>query len=275
MKKLVIIFCIACISVSAIAQQSGVRIGNYVFHVQKADTDSITNIYAEEDPCPPCPCPLENETLLKTKSTFSKYNKSESLGGFGFILPDNGSGYYSALGGNSINIDVGGIRRHHLTRRFALGTSLQYSYYNYKLKANDPVYLEEMFPKYRTFEKDDISKQVFRSHNVALGAFSRFYLIPPKNRGNDGLYVDLGAQGDFAFSRYCKLKTYSGEKHKFRDSDAFNPFSASAFARIGFRKWKNGENSSAIFVRYRFTDAFNSKVLPMELPRFTIGIQLI
>ena len=270
MKKLIIIFCITCISVSAIAQsQSGVRIGSYVFHVQKANPDSLINVYAEDDPCPPCPS--ENETRPKPK--FNKYHRHEGFAGIGFILPDNGSGYYTTLGGNSINIDVGGIRTYHLTRRFALGSSLQYSYYNYKLKVNEPPYLEEVF-KNKTFEKDDIAKQVFRSHNVALGAFTRFYLIPPKNRGKDGLFVDLGAQGDFAFSKYCMLKTESdNRKHKFRDGEAFNPFSASAIARLGWKWWRGGDNQ-AIFVRYRFTDAFGSK-LPMDLPPITIGIQFL
>ena len=270
MKKLIIIFCIACMSVSVIAQ-SGVRIGNYVFHVQKAVSDSATNVYVEDDPCPPCPS--ENETRPKPKNTFKKYNLNDGFAAIGFILPDNGSGYYTTLGGNSINIDVGSINTYHLARRFALGTSLHYSYYNYKLKVNDPVYLEEVF-KNKTFEKDDISKQVFRSHNIAIGAFTRFYLIPPKNRDNDGLYIDIGAQGDFAFSKYCKLKMHEDDKkHKYRDAEAFNPFTASAVARIGWKGLWPGHDRQAIFVRYRFTDAFNKNVLPMDLPPITIGIQ--
>jgi len=270
MKKIIItIICITCVTASVIAQ-SGVRIGNYEFHVKKAEKDSTIQVFAEEDPCPPCPS--ENETRPKPKKTFKKYYRSDGFAGIGFVLPDNGSGYYTVLGGNSMNIDVGNIRTYHLARRFALGTTLQYSYYNYKLKVDEPMYLEEIF-KNRTFEKNDINKQVYRSHNLAASAFTRFYLIAPKNRGTDGLYVDLGAQGDFAFSKYCKLKTHSDGKFKRRDSEAFYPFSASAIARIGWKGWWHGGHKHAFFVRYRFTDAFNSKVLPMDLPPITIGMQ--
>ena len=59
-----------------------------------------------------------------------------------------------------------------------------------------------------------------------------------------------------------------GKKDKdYYKNDAFNPFNASAIARIG---WKNNR---AIFARYRFTEAFNPKELPMDLPPLTIGIQ--
>jgi len=267
MKKLIAIFCIACISAGVFAQ-SGVRIGNYVFHVQKAASDSATNVYVEDDPCPPCPS--ENETRPKPK--FNKYDRHEGFGSIGFALPDNGNDYYTVLGGKSINIDIGDIYRYQLSRRFALGSSFQYSFYNYRMKVVDPAYLSETF-KSKVFEKDEISKQVYRSHNLAVGAFARFYLIPSKNRSNDGLYVDLGAQGDFAFSKYCKIKTHSESKYKYRDSEAFNPFTASAIARIGWKGWWRGADDQALFVRYRFTDAFNSKVLPMDLPPITIGIQ--
>jgi len=267
MKKLMTILCISCISVGAIAQ-SGVRIGSYVFHVQKANQDSLTNVFAEDDPCPPCPS--ENETRPQPKTTFKKYNRNEGFAGIGFILPDNGNDYYTALGGNSINIDVGNARTYHLSRHFALGTSLQYSYYNYRLKLDEPLYLQEVF-KNRPIEKDDIAKQVFRSHNVAIGAFTRFYLVP-SIYSNMGLYIDLGAQGDFAFSRYCMIKTHEDKKYKYRDAEAFNPFSASAIARIGWGGFPIRKSTGAFFIRYRFTDAFNSKVLPMELPPITIGI---
>jgi len=268
MKKFIIIFCITCISVNVIAQ-SGVRIGSYEIFIQKADNDSTIHFFVEDDPCPSCP--PDDLPRPKPKPTFKSFKRSDSYFGVGFIIPDNADGYYTILGGNSLNLDFGNSRRYHVTRRFALGRSFQYSYYNYKLRINEPVYLEEVF-KNRTFDKNDIAKQVYRSHNLALGAFARFYLIAPKKR-DDGLYLDLGAQGDFAFSKYCKIKTPSGGKYKYRDGEAFNPFSASAVARIGWKGLWSYSNKQALFVRYRFTDAFNSKVLPMDLPPFTVGIQ--
>ena len=268
MKKLVTIFCITCISVCAIAQSS-VRIGNYEFFVKKAAKDSTIQVFVEDDPRPPCPS--ENETRPKTNS--SKYHKSTFFCGIGFILPEKSDDYYTILGGNSMNIDFGNMQRYQISRRFALLGTLQYSYYNYKLRdaASEPDFKREVL---KNSDIDDIKKQVFRSHNIAAGAFTRFYLIPPKNRGNDGLYLDLGAQGDFAYSKYCKIKTNS-EKYKYREGYVFNPFTASAIARIGWKGWKTWccGSSPALFVRYRFTDAFNSQALPMDLPPITIGIQ--
>ena len=269
MKKLItILLCITCISVNAVAQ-SGVRIGNLEISVRKSthDPDTMVQIIVTD---PPTPSENENKTKTKPKTNHYKYNETSSFIGWGFILPDNGSDYYTTLGGNSINIDIGWMGRYQIARRFALGSTLQYSYYNYKLRdaASEPMFMEEILG--RTFVGDNIKKQVFRSHNIAAGAFTRFYLIPPPQRVRDGgVYIDLGVQGDFAFSKYYKLKTYHPRaKEKRRNGYAFNPFTASATARVGW-------NEYAIFARYRFTDAFNSKALPMDIPPITIGIQFV
>ena len=269
MKKLITIFCIACMSAGVIAQP-GVRIGSYVVHVQKANADSLTNVFAEEDPCPPCPS--ENET--RPISPKNKYRNTTNctFAGIGFILPDNGSNYYTTLGGNSINIDIGGMRLYHLSRHFSLGGTVQYSFYNYKFRdAVDEEDFNAVVLRSKTFSNDDLLKQVYRSHNAAVGLFTRLYLSPQNRNYNRGLYVDLGVQGDFAASRYCMLKTQSEKKKRYREDYAFNPFSASATVRIGWDKFLPGR--SAIFARYRFTNAFNKKSLPMDLPPMTIGIQ--
>ena len=260
MKKLIItILCVICISVTAIAQ-TGVRIGNMEFVIRNTGSDTITQITIDE-PCPPCPS--ENETRPKT--TY-KSRVSDGYCGFGFILPDNANDYYTVQGGNSFNLDIGGERRYHLTRRLAVGGLSQYSFYNYRLKPVTPTYLNEVVG--RDINPDDIIKQVFRSHNLAAGVFARFYLSPPKPNGRGGMFMEAGAQGDFAFSKYCKLKLRPSGKEKYRDGYVFNPFTASATARVGW-------GSTVVFARYRFTDVFNKKELqmPMDLPRVTIGLQ--
>ena len=276
MKKIAtLIFSVTCISVIAIAQPAGVRIGNMEVIVRKYEQD--TAVYINVLDCPKCP---QESGTRRARNTLTQRYFSDGFTGIGFILPDNSSGYYSVLGASSINIDIGQMRRYHLSRRFALGATTQYSFYNYKLTANEPAFLEEVIGN---IAKNDIRKQVYRSHNFAAGAFTRFYLIPPqlrtvkttvaigkisntKTTGINGMFIDLGAQGDLAFSKYCKIKTHSSGKEKYRDGHAFNPFSASAIARIGW-------GSKAIFARYRLTDAFNQKALPMDLPPVTIGIQ--
>ena len=118
----------------------------------------------------------------------------------------------------------------------------------------------------RDFIIEDIRKQVYRSHNIAVSAFFRLYPAP-KSLGY-GLYFDFGAQGDVVVSPFYLIDTHSEGKKKFYNDYAFNPFIASAIARIG-------SNSCAFFARYRFTDIYNSKVLPMELPPLTFGVQFI
>jgi hypothetical protein len=259
-KTFIILLCTACIAAGATAQ-SGVRIGNMEIIVKKAGNDTITQIKING-------ASAEGKTGEKPRKESYGYHTSDGFCGIGFILPDNGNGYYTVLGGNSINIDAGWIHRYQLTRRFALGATLNYSYYNYKLRdaASDAFFIREITGK--AFNENDIRKQVYRSHNAAAGAFIRFYPgNPPRRRwSNNGYYIDLGAQADWAFSKYCMMKTHSEGKDKYHDDYAFHPFTASATARVGL-------GSFAIFARYRFTDAFNSKVLPMNLPPMTVGIQ--
>ena len=264
MKKLIIILCVTCISVTAIAQ-SGVRIGNMEFIYRKVGSDTLTQITVDE-PCPPCPS--ENETRPKPKK-YRRFDRSGGFGGIGLIVPDNGSSYYTILDGNSINFELGGLRTYHLTNWFALGGTLQYSYYNYRLRdAFDEPDFNSIVLDGKTFDRD-FKKQVFRSHNIAASAFTRFYLLPPRFNNDKRLYIDLGAQGDYAVFRHYMVKFGKKDKDYFKNGTAFNPFNASAIARIG---WKQDR---AIFVRYRFTDAFNRKELPMDLPPLTIGIQLL
>jgi len=261
MKKIIILFSIACISLSAAAQRA-VRIGSYEVIVRSQGQDTTLQVNVLDDPCPPCPS--ENETRPAPQRP--RYNRTQSTawGGFGFIIPDNGEGYYTTLGGNSINLDFGGMKRWHLSRWFALGWTYNYSFYNYKLKDVDQemTFNTEVLGG-NIFDKKDINKQVFRSHNFAIGVFTRFYLIPPPAR--EKLYIDIGAQGDIAPFRHYMMKFVNGGKDFYPNDYAFNSFSTSAVARIG---WKN----HAFFLRYRLTENFNQNALPKDLPPINFGI---
>ena len=262
-----IILGIACISASAIAQPA-VRIGNMEIIVRKQGQDTTMQVNVLEDPCPPCP-PSENETGSRARSNTYKYHYKSSFGGLGFILPDIGSNNYTTLGGSSINLDIGSMHRYQRTRWFALVGTLHYSYYNYKLHdaAEDEDFKREALRS--DYSNAEINKQVFRSHNAGIGAFTRFYSGQPRRHSNDGVFIDIGIQGDWAFSKYYKLKTHKGSKEKIRDDYAFNSFAASYVVRVGMTRW------FSVYARYRFTDAFNSKALPLDLPPFTFGVLLL
>jgi len=266
MKKIIIILGIVCISASAIAQRA-VRIGNMEIMVRMQDQDTTMQVNILDDPCPPCP--PDNVTGQRTQSTFRRYSYSSAFGGLGFILPDNYSGYYSILGGNSFNFDFGSMRRYQLTRRFALVGTLHYSFYNYRLHdALEDAEFQNVILNGIDYTDTDIRKQVYRSHNAAAGAFTRFYLVQPRRHSNKGFFIDLGVQGDWAFSKYYKLKISSQSNVKERDGHTFNPFNASYVARIGLSRF-------TVFARYRFTDVFNSKELQKGLPPLTIGVNFL
>jgi len=91
---------------------------------------------------------------------------------------------------------------------------------------------------------------------------------PTRNDNNAGLFVDLSVQGDLAFSKYYKLNLNGQSNVKRRDKDVFNPLTTSYIARAGWGWF-------SIYARYRVTDAFNSKHLPMDIPPLTIGVQFL
>ena len=265
MKKIIITLGIVCLSASVTAQRA-VRIGNMEIIVRVQEQDTTMQVNVLDDPCPPCP-PEGSETGSKPKAKFKSYHYSSCFGGVGFIMSDVGhNDNYEVLGGNSINFDIGGMQRYQLTRWFALVGTAHYSYYNYRLYdvAEDPAFNDAILNG-SDYSGVNIRKQVFRSHNAAAGAFTRFYLAKPKRYENNGVFIDLGIQGDWAFSRYYKLKIHEKSNEKHRDGYMFKPFAASCVARVGLKYF-------SIYARYRLTDAFN-KPLQKDLPPLTIGVQ--
>jgi len=265
MKKMIILFSIiACASLNAAAQQA-VRIGNMEIIIRKQEQDTTFQINVLDDTI--VPKAEDNKRPAPAKPKFNRYSRSTVWGGFGFMLPDDTRDYYTILGGNSFNLDFGGMNRLYLARRFALGWTYNYSFYNYRLR---DAYEEQDFRDEvlggSIFAREDVKKHAFRSHNAAAGVFLRQYLIMPRNRNaKERLYVDLGVQGDLAVIKNYVIKFENGGKNKYHSDYAFNPFTASAVARVGW-------NKHAFFARYRFTESFNSKELPKDLPPINIGI---
>ena len=276
MKKLVDIFsliCVFCISLCAVAQPA-LRIGNMEITVRHHGQDTTMQITI-----------LDDEVRAPHKPAYQYYERSSAVFNLGFVLPARNNSSYSTNVVSSLNLDFGAMHRYQLSHRFSAGAQTFYSYYNYRLSnANSETDFKDFVMNGREFDRTEINKQVFRSHNLSQGVFARYYFLPPKNRCDLGIYLDAGIQGDWAFSKFYKIKTQNGQK-KYRDRDAFNPLTASVFARLGWnqinRKWMgggnncNGGNLRAIYVRYRFTNAFNKDVLPMDLPPLTIGFVIV
>ena len=262
MKKLIVILGIACISASVIAQHV-VRIGNMEIVVKKAEGDTTVRALNDNESV---------QTQEKPKPKFVPYQKTSFFGGVSAVYPDHGSSYYTVLGGRSFNLDAGWIHRKAITRWLALGGTFQYSFYNYNLRdaANETKFAEEVIGDF--FLADDIRRQEYRSHNIAASAFTRIYLTKQNNNNpiaRNRVFIDFGVQGDYALNKFCMLNTRTEGKKRYYDDYAFNPFTASAIARIGLGSgW-------SVFARYRLTDTFNQRVLPMDLPRVSIGIHFL
>ncbi|MDR0566419.1 MAG: hypothetical protein LBG47_05195 [Prevotellaceae bacterium] len=252
MKKAIATFYLTCLAGGIAVAQTSVRIGDMEITFRKNDT---TVVYAHSRPVNP---PERSATHKK-----SVYNASESgiFIGFGFAIPNSGSACYAVTGGSSYNFDVGFRWYTHFNRRLAVGGTLQYSFYRYRLRdaLSDSLFksavLGSFVPSY------EVRKQEFRSNNLALGVFTRFYLIPRKH------YVDLGVQGDWAAGRYYKLLYPHDGKQKFHADNTFSAFTASAIAQIGWR-------GKAIFAYYRLTDVFDHSALARDLPPLSIGFRL-
>ena len=206
----------------------------------------------------------EDALLSKLRESRNKYLTS-SFVGLGFVQDDKD---YYKLGGSSINLDIGSMHRYQFRPRLALIGTIQYSYYNYKLQdAASDLTFNHVILDGKTY--NNMKKQVFRTHNIAASAGYRFYLVKPvRNDNNSGLFVDLSVQGDFAFSKYYKLKNKGESNVKHRDRDVFNPFTTSYITRVGWGWF-------SIYARYRVTEAFNSKHLPIDIPPLTIGVQFL
>jgi hypothetical protein len=261
MKKIILFSC-ACMMASVAFAQSSVRIGNMEISVKKINGDTLTQIVVDE-PCPPCP-PDDATRPTHRHKQYSRYSH-RAYAGFGMNYPESSADIYPLSG--SFNFDAGGTHHFRLSKHFAFLGSFGYSLYSYRLK--DVIGTDAEFaPITDGLQADRIKKQMYRSNNLTTGVYTRFYLVaPPHYSHKQSLYIDLGVQGDWAFAKYIKVKYHDGGKNKFHDNYAFKPFNASAVARIGW-------NGIACFARYRFTDAFNHKVLSNEIPRLSFGILL-
>jgi len=269
MKKIIFSVCIICFTVAATAQPT-VRIGNMEIIVRYHGQDTTMQVNILEDKPP-----------ISQKPTNRYNHKITSLINLGFVLPFNNSNSFVHVSPiSSINLDFGAMYQKQFSNRLATGVQGHYSYYNYRMQNlyRNPNFIENVMSD-RVVEKGDVNKQVFRSHNYALGLFVRYYISTGKNERDPGIYVDLGTQGDFAISKFYKLKTFEGHK-KYRNTKAFCPATASVFARVGLRRdlWtKNGNTGDlySFYVRYRLTNVFNQNLLPIDLPPITFGIVIM
>ena len=90
-------------------------------------------------------------------------------------------------------------------------------------------------------------------------------------RGNImGIYMDLGAAGDWNYSlTHFEKETKNGikSKTKSRGYDFISPFSYGPVVRFGY-------NQFAVSAAYRYSNIFEKSANFPELPRFLLGFEL-
>lgn len=185
---------------------------------------------------------------------------SEFFFGLGTIIPLDRENYIDMHYGRINTIELGYKYFYKLSSRYAVGTTFQYTYYNYKLKdaAQNNIIVQNV--------PGEVKKEYFRSDNIGTGLINRFYLFPIKR---NPFILDLGGYIDFAFSKRYNVKTVENgktHKYKYRDGSKFNPLQAGLYGAV-----TKGDYS--LYVRYRLTNLFNPLELEPELPKLSIGIQ--
>ncbi len=260
MKKIIILICCAIMTVGTATAQSRIKIGNLEFSVQKNTNgnDTVMQIDANDDARAVITRSRSEEPIKRKK----RYHSSSWYFGLEFAIPQTGSDYLTIQSGNSYQFSTGYRHCLHFTRWYGIGLTAQYAFYNYRLKdASESLIGADV----------DTNKEVFRSNNLGVGVFNRFNILPGKHRrpDSDGLYIDIGVQGEWAYGRFYKMEAEVGDytvKTKYRNGYAYNPFTASAFAGIGIGWFE-------VFAHYRFTDIFNSDVISNNLPPITVGVR--
>ena len=196
------------------------------------------------------------EKRVPQKSYYSKYI-DEFYIGLGWAIRTTEQPYLPIFYGNSYDLNIGFKNLYRPVGLWAIGTTVQYSSYSYKLRdaaAND---------FFRVNVPGIVNKEYFRTSNIGVGVITRLYY----SRKN---YIEAGAYGDYAFSKRYVVKTHisgRGDKIKYRDGSKFNAFNAGVVGLVNF-------GTFSVYGKYRLTNFFAPELDLLEPARWSIGLQM-
>jgi len=192
-----------------------------------------------------------------------------------YVYPFITAGFIAQPGFDGAKVKMGhlgqwgvGFRyKYKLSRTFALGFDLSYSVSDYELKKD----ASKAVPDTILYDEQRL---IF--NNFELGVYFR---INFGRRGNIlGKYLDLGAYADAVarhtyFTRLTLPENGSAlggsvVKSRSTESNYYQKLNYGIQARIGVNRW-------AIYGQYRLSDMFYSSYNFQELPRLTLGLQLV
>jgi len=156
----------------------------------------------------------------------------------------------------------GWLKKRKISNAFSLGFDFAFSYRNYRIK--DTSY-------YALPAGSTLIKERIYTRNLQLKPWFRINI--GKYGNSLGKYIDLGAFGEWSFTRthYYKFENPKGTpegvkgEYLLKKHGWFLPFNYGAMVRIGVNKW-------SVFGMYRLSDMFKKNIYFNELPRITAGI---
>ena len=121
----------------------------------------------------------------------------------GFSFPVEGCSYEDTPQmpvkyGNSFEITVGAKQWYRPARHYAFGISVQYTHYDYR--ARNGLAASGVIAPYPVGM--NIYREIFKTDNIGLGIHNRFFF----SRSYSSVFIDIGAYGDWAFSRQYKIR---------------------------------------------------------------------
>lgn len=230
--------------------QTDIEIGKTTIRLQ-----SPIEFYEEEE---------LKEDIQKNPTVFRSYSFTDCFFGFSFPVP--GCNYeptaeMPVMYGNSFEIQFGVKRWYRVARHYAFGFSMQYSHYDYRGSGLAKSGMIAQYP-----EDIVVRREIFKTDNLGIGIYNRFYLSAVRPT----FYLDIGAYGDWAFSRQYKVKYYLGDSKAvdhYRDGSKFLPLQGGIYGAVGI-------GAFSVYCKYRFSNMFRHTELPMEPPRLTIGLMI-
>ncbi len=182
--------------------------------------------------------------------------------GLSMAVPTHEEVYMPVKYGSSYNLEAGFKYFYRPGSRYAIGTLFQYTCNTFELidAAQNEIFVSGV--------PGTVRREYYRTSNLGTGFINRFYFFPQSSKP---FLLELGAYGDYSFSKRYNVKTIeNGEKnkYKYRDGSKFSPFHAGLYGAVGKGKY-------LLFARYRLTNLFYNSASLTELPRFSIGIQIV
>ena len=225
--------------------QTIIKIGEAELVIQSPITVKRDSLTIEQTP-------MQQGQRTKFRARFS----SNIYVGGSMAIPMERNDYLSVHYGEVYNIEAGVKNIYRVSPLYGIGTMVGYSFYNYRL-------MDKPFDGIFNVTATDIKKEYFRTNNISVGLFNRFYLTR-----RPFVRIDAGAYGDFVVNGKYKVRGSVGGsniKEKFRDGSVFNPLQAGLYGAVVVGDW-------SIFGKYRLTNQFNPGKSVKETPRLNIGV---